>query len=255
VHDERGEAGEPGLIMPVSGLSALPGASGKSGCPARIGGPGAQRRARRGRAPALFTGVLLFVFVQGRLFPAGEDALSEYRLGNYERAAEICKRELEANPGNTESYIVLCRSLLRAGRYNEAAAYAEKAFALGKYDVRVIEILGEVNFYLGKNADALNYFREYVKLAPEGQRIETVYYFMGELYIRAGRFRYADIAFSTALHYLPGNARWWARAGYAREMSGEFREALDAYKKALALDESLQDAKTGINRTMSALQR
>jgi len=203
---------------------------------------------------AMLFSIVLMIFSQSKAI-AQEDALAEYRNGNYERAAEICKNEIRQTPNNVESYIVLCWSLLHLGRYNEAVSYADKAYSLSKYDVRVIEIMGEVNYYQGKNESALNYFQEYVNLAPEGQRIETVYYLMGEIYIRMGYFHYADIAISTALHYLPKNARWWVRAGYAREMSGELREAIAAYQQALKLDRNLSDAKIGLDRATASLRR
>jgi cytochrome c-type biogenesis protein CcmH/NrfG len=47
--------------------------------------------------------------------------------------------------------------------------------------------------------------------------VGIAYYYMGEIYLRLGRFGHADIAFSTALQYSSGNAKWWARLGYARE--------------------------------------
>jgi len=205
------------------------------------------------RLTMLFSTALMILSQTNAL--AEEDALIEYRKGNYEKAVEICKNEIKSTPNNVDSYVVLCWSLLHLGRYYEAVPYADKAYSLSKYDVRVIEIMGEVNYYQGKNRNALNYFQEYVNLAPEGQRIETVYFFMGEIYIRMGYFHYADIAISTALHYLPKNALWWVRAGYAREMSGEIMEAIVAYKNALALNSSLSDAKIGINRATSALRR
>jgi hypothetical protein len=44
------------------------------------------------------------------------DALVEYRLGNYERAVQICRGEIEFNSSNMESHVVICWSLLRLGR-------------------------------------------------------------------------------------------------------------------------------------------
>ncbi|MDR3325347.1 MAG: tetratricopeptide repeat protein [Spirochaetaceae bacterium] len=183
------------------------------------------------------------------------DALTEYRNGAFNAAIEICHREIALQPDNLESYVVLCWSLLRLGRYPEAAAGAEKAAALNRYDVRVIEIQGELDYYRGRNDSALLHFQEYVNLAPEGTRIETVYYFIGEIYIRLGRFRHADIALSTALHYVPGNPRWWTRLAYAREMSGDAQAAAQAYKTALDLDGSISDAARGLERQRAALER
>jgi tetratricopeptide (TPR) repeat protein len=217
-------------------------------------------------APAVFGRpkapvILLFFFLA---FLGGEaafaqirpDALAEYRNGNYERAVSICMSEIAANPANLESHVVICWSLIRLGRYRDAMTYARAGWNLGRYDVRIIEILGEINYYEGQNNEALQYFQEYVNLAPEGQRIDMVYYFVGEIYIRLGRFRHADIALSTAVHWVPGNAAWWIRLAYARESAGDLgdlSDAITAYEKALSLDSRLADARRGLERVRRAM--
>jgi len=97
------------------------------------------------------------------------------------------------------------------------------------------------------------YFQEYVNLAPQGARINTVYYYTGEIYIRQGSFRRADIALTTAVYYMPRNASWWARLAYARESAGEIREAINAYEKALSLNSGLTDARKGLDRARARL--
>jgi predicted Zn-dependent protease len=176
------------------------------------------------------------------------DALAEYRANNFERAVQICRDEINENPNNIESHVVICWSLIRLNRYEEALRYARSGRAIHRFDIRITEILGEVHYYQGLNNEALQYFQEYVSLAPEGQRIEMVYYFMGEIYIRQGRFRYADIALTTAVHWVPGNAAWWVRLAYARENAGDLSSALEAYERALSLNSQLTDAQRGIDR-------
>jgi tetratricopeptide (TPR) repeat protein len=205
-----------------------------------------------------FSGLLLIIFpLAGAFTQTRPDALVEYRNGNYERAVEICVNELRENKNNRESYVVICWSLIQLGRYEEARNYALEARSISRYDPRIIEILGEVSYFQGRNSEALQYFQEYVNLAPESGRIETVYYYMGEIYIRLGRFRHADIALSTAVHYMPGNAAWWSRLAYARESAGrsvdDLQEALAAYERALALNPQLPDARRGIERIRQAL--
>jgi tetratricopeptide (TPR) repeat protein len=181
------------------------------------------------------------------------DALKEYTDGNFERAVVICQNELKANPKNLESYVVICWSLIQLNRYSEALGYAEKGRALSRYDLRITEILGELAYYEGRNSEALQYFQDYINLNPNGQRIDKVYYFMGEIYIRLGHFRHADIALSTAVYWMPGNAAWWARLAYARENAGELTESVTAYEKALSLDPQLADARRGLYRVRQTL--
>jgi tetratricopeptide (TPR) repeat protein len=203
-----------------------------------------------------FFWVLLFsvpVFSQTPL--PKPDALVEYRNGNYDRAVEICTAEIAEDVYSGESYIVICWALIQLSRYEEAVAFARTARNINRYDPRVAEILGEISFYEGRNGEALQYFQEYINLAPEGSRIQNVYYFMGEIYIRQGRFRHADIALSLAIHWQPGNALWLARLAYSQEKSGDYQEAASSYKKALAIDAKLFDALRGLERTSQALRR
>jgi len=180
------------------------------------------------------------------------DALAEYRAGNYDRAIQICRAEIDESPGNLEAHIVICWSLIRLSRYEEALRFARSGRALSRYDVRLAEIMGEIHFFQGMNNEALQYFQEYASLAPEGQRIDSVYYYMGEIYIRQGKFRHADIALSTAVHWVPGNAAWWVRLAYTRENAGDLSSAIEAYERALSLNPQLSDAQRGLDRIRRA---
>jgi tetratricopeptide (TPR) repeat protein len=175
------------------------------------------------------------------------DALQMYLDGDFEGAIEVCLAELEALPRNMDSYVVMGWCLLELGRYEEALARSEDALAIAPYDPRIIEIAAEARFYLGKNAEALRGFEQYVFLTgAAGGRIAQVYYLMGEIFIRLGQYNNADIAFSTALHHNEKIALWWARLGYAREMGGLYEWALEAYENALRLNPILEQAANGL---------
>ena len=198
---------------------------------------------------------LLFIFPLNISAQATPDALAEYRAGNFERAVSICREEIAENPNNLESHVVICWSLIRLNRFEEALRFARAGRALHRFDVRITQILGEIHFYQGRNNEALQYLQEYASAAPEGARIDQVYYLMGEIYIRQGKFRHADIALSTAVHWVPGNAAWWVRLAYTRESAGDLSSAIEAYERALSLNSQLADAQRGIERirrTMSA---
>ncbi|GHU84078.1 hypothetical protein FACS189473_0330 [Spirochaetia bacterium] len=206
---------------------------------------------------AVFWGFFGFLVVAPAVFgqQARPDALLEYRNGNYEASVAICKNEIRINRNNLDAHVVICWSLIKLNRYDEARTYAATGRTLSRYDIRIIEILGEVSYFQGQNNDALQYFQEYINLAPEGGRIETVYYYIGEIYIRLGRFRHADIALSTAVHYTPGNAAWWSRLAYARESAGDLPQAITAYERALSLNSQLSDARRGLDRAHQSLGR
>jgi tetratricopeptide (TPR) repeat protein len=182
------------------------------------------------------------------------DALVLYQQGEYEAAIEVCKAELAVMPKRMDAYVVMGWSYLKLNRYDEALEAGQEAYAVSPADYRVIEILGEAHFYKGDNLEALRYFEQYVAIAPEGDRIDIVYYLMGEIFIRLGEFNHADIALTTALYHSPNVAKWWARLGYAREMASDFSWAIDAYRKALQLNATFTEAERGIERVREKME-
>lgn len=48
--------------------------------------------------------------------------------------------------------------------------------------------------------------------------------------------------------------RWWIRLGYAREMAGNYYQAVEAYDEALRLNSSSVDAERGRSRVSAKLQ-
>ncbi len=181
------------------------------------------------------------------------DAVELYRTGDYEGAIEVCRKELEEMPNRMDAHAVLGWSLMKLRRYQEALEASQEAFQISRYDPRIIETAGEALFYLGRQVEALRYFEEYAAISPTGGRIDSVYYFMGEIFIQQGRYNNADIALSTALYHSPNVADWWARLGYAREKGEDFQWSLEAYNRALALNPNLVDAVRGRSRVEQQL--
>ncbi len=181
------------------------------------------------------------------------DALVLYRQERYSESINVCLAEIEENDRNVESYVVLCWSLVKAGRYEEAETWSARGRDISRYDPRLIEIAGEALYYQGKNERALELFQEYVAYAATGARMTDVYDFMGSIFLRMGKYRHADIAFSAALQYDSLSPERWVQAGYAREMAEEFRYSLEAYDRALAISPNDRDAARGRARVISKM--
>ena len=177
-----------------------------------------------------------------------QDALVLYHNGKYKESIQVCEEELKENPNRIESYVVMCWSLVKNKQYAEAEQRATEGLVISPYDYRLIEILGEAKYYLGKNTGAMEQFQKYVAGAESGSRVGSAYYFMGEIYIRQGRYQHADISLSTAVKKEPLIDNWWIRLGYAREMAGNYLESLNAYDEALRLNSSSVDASRGRDR-------
>ena len=186
---------------------------------------------------------------------AKQDALVLYHNGKYREAVQVCEDELKENPNRVESYVVMCWALVKNKQYAEAEERASEGLVVSPYDLRLIEVLGEAKYYLGKNTGAMEQFRKYVASAPEsGSRVGVAYYYMGEIFIRQARYQHADIALSSAVKKEPLLDTWWVRLGYAREMAGNYYESVAAYDEALRLNSSSVEASRGRERVSTKLQ-
>lgn len=183
-----------------------------------------------------------------------QDALVLYRNAHYAEAIEICEAEIAANPDRIDSYVVLCWSLVGNKQYSEAQVRALEGLKISAYDIRLIEILAEAYYKLGKNSAAMEQFQRYVSMASSSApRIGVAYYYMGEIYIRLARYQHADIAFSMAVLKEPQLDRWWCRLGYAREMAKSYTKSIEAYNESLKLNPSNVDAERGKQRVEAKL--
>lgn len=200
--------------------------------------------------------LILFLFVPSLYAQSGKpDALKLYREGNYKDSIAVCEEEITANPTNMDSHAVLCWALVANKQYNEAEQRATEARKINQYDIRLMEVLGEAKYYLGKNNEALAMFQRYIANSSEAAaRIGTAYYYMGEIYIRQAKYQHADISFTAAVHTEPTVDYWWTRCGYAREMAGSLESALAAYSKAIELNPNQADAARGKERVSARLR-
>lgn len=183
------------------------------------------------------------------------DALKLYREGKYPESIAVCIQEIQENPDNLDSYVVLCWGLVSNRQYSEAEYWAEKGRQVSKYDPRLVESQAEAKYFQGQNAAALALFQEYISLVPSsGSRYGEAYYYMGEIYIRQSKFNHADIAFTQAVKTEPLKDYWWTRLGYAREMAKNYSISLEAYDQALSLNPYRAEAKNGKERVSKFLQ-
>ncbi|MBD5399805.1 MAG: tetratricopeptide repeat protein [Treponemataceae bacterium] len=203
-----------------------------------------------------FFAVAVLILLPSIVFSQSKkDALVLYRNGNYAEAIAVCEQELVENPSRLESYVVMCWALVRNKQYSEAEQRALEGLEISSYDLRLIEILAEARYYLGKNNGALEQFQRYVSAASKNAtRLGYAYYYMGEIYVRQARYQHADIALTAAVKNEPTYGGWWVRLGYVREMAKNYYEAVNAYDEALRLNPQSIEAERGRARVSAKIQ-
>lgn len=179
----------------------------------------------------------------------GLDIIGRYEDANksYTEAVRICKQELQINPKNMDSYAVYSWCLFRLKRYAETASVCSEALKIAN-DPRIIETLGEANFYLGNYKESLKNMETYIDMSPDGERISVAHFFVGEIYRIAGKYNKADIAYSISVHLQPGNALWWYKLGIVREAANEKQSAAEAFHTALKLKPDYKEVMEAIKR-------
>lgn len=198
---------------------------------------------------------IFFIFSFEVFAQVKQDALVLYHNGKYKESVQVCEEELKENPNRIESYVVMCWALLKNKQYAEAEQRATEGLEISPYDLRLIESLGESKYFLGKNQSAMEQFQRYVANASESAaRLGTAYYYMGEIFIKQARYQHADIALSSAVKKEPLLDSWWIRLGYAREMAGNYPEAVVAYDEALKLNSSSYEASRGRERVSAKIR-
>lgn len=202
--------------------------------------------------------VLLFLLLSLSLmtFAQKADALKLYNEGKYKEAVAVCEQEIAVSPNNMNSWVVLCWALVANRQYVEAERRSTEARQINNYDLRVIEVQAEAKFYTGKYNEALVLFQRYVATVQENSnnRLGRAYYFMGEIYTKQEKYHYADIAYTTAVHIEELRDLWWGKLGYAREKTGDWKNAIAAYDKALQLNPYQQMAVDGKARCKAHVQ-
>jgi tetratricopeptide (TPR) repeat protein len=194
----------------------------------------------------------LALFRQGRdLETAGKAADAQAKFA---QSVSICDKELAADPSRIEAYVVKGWSLFRLGRHAEVVSTGQAGLKVA-FDARLVEVMGESYYYLGRMEDCLRSLQKYVEVVGEtGDRGPTAYFYMGEAYLRLKKYSHADMAYSTAVRRDANMPRWWFRLGSACEYLGEWKRAYDAYAKAISLSPAYKEALDAQARVKPKLQ-
>jgi tetratricopeptide (TPR) repeat protein len=162
---------------------------------------------------------------------------------------DLIEKLLLAEPDNYDFIHLKSWNLFRLGRHEEVVSLAQKSIQTVR-DYRIIEVMAESLYFLGRNEEALAQFASYIELAPStDERMSSAYYYVGECYIRLKKFEHADIALSTATMLEKNMYYWWYRLGYVKEILGQYKRAYEIFGKALELNKGYrfaQDARARV---------
>jgi len=185
-------------------------------------------------------------------YHTGRNLESSGRIGEaeyyYSEAVRIANGEISRNTASRETYTALTWALQRQRKYQDVVTWGERGLRLFADEYRIMETMGEAYFYLNEYDESLRFMQRYTNNVPQGERTSVAYFFIGEIYRFRGKYRHADIAYTTAVRLEPNVALWWYRLGSVREAMRDLTQAASAYERALALNPEYAEAESGLGR-------
>lgn len=175
-----------------------------------------------------------------------EDALTAYRT-----AATM-------QPEDPEIQLALAQALTRLGRFAEAIRHGERAVALAP-DLRLAHLhLAEAYRSAGRWADAAETALVALRLAPDDRDVRTIAaQALAELAVRRPRHERerALVELSRARELAPADAGIAFTEGNGWAAAGEFHAAIEAYRRALAIDATLVAARNNLANALLIVGR
>ncbi|MGQ0734906.1 MAG: tetratricopeptide repeat protein [Acidobacteriota bacterium] len=152
--------------------------------------------------------------------------------GKAEDAIRALNTAIALQPSSLEAHRLLARILAERGRIDEAIAELQHAIALGPDAWSTHYALAFVYYNAGQYEKALPPLRRVTELQPD---FASTYSLLGAVHHRLGEIPRAVGYYEHAVR-VGANAAALANLGTIYYAAGRFRESLDAFLKAIAID-------------------
>jgi Flp pilus assembly protein TadD len=174
--------------------------------------------------------------------------LAAWKAGDRGTAERALERSVELEPDNVKALVNLGRVLLEDGRAEEAETHLQRAADVSPDSEDVWRVLGNVQAELGETDMAAESYR--VALGLNGEDSWSMNN-LGLVMIRLGRYEEALGPLARAVELKPGSPVFQNNLGVALERSGYLVAAAEAYRSAMAADNSYHKAATSLERVES----
>jgi Tfp pilus assembly protein PilF len=164
--------------------------------------------------------------------------------GYYDQAAAAYSKALEANAADMAARHGLAEAQRLAGKFDSAAENYRRLMEVSEWKPRAIEGFARIDFAKGDRAAALEKFSTAVK---EDQWAWKSWLAIAQLNDLSGDWAKADEAYGMALAATKEPAAVYNNHGVSLLARGHAVAAADLFRKALAADPKLVQAKTNID--------
>jgi len=167
------------------------------------------------------------------------DVITRYRAGDYDGAIAICEENIRRRPTMSLSYLQLAYLERMRGRLDRAIQAAKQAVDLQPLDAESISLYGAYLTEAGRHREAMAFLQPYVKnTAPDIDVLTALAMAQAHL----GRRDEALATFARAREVDPSNAMVLVNAGTVYLMAGERVRARQAFEAALDIDQEVARA-------------
>ncbi len=166
-----------------------------------------------------------------------------------ERALLDAKEEVQRNPRNPQARIKLARVYIGIGKHEDAVKTLKSALNIDPDNIEALYLLGVAYYEAGELSNSLHYLKKAARVkdgfAPQ---YSLVYFQMGNVYFKAGKYEDAAKAYKKAIAFEPEAADYVYALGQAYEKMGNTEEAIKAYKGVLKFIPDDERAKKALQR-------
>ena len=174
--------------------------------------------------------------------------LSAWKADDNDKAEIAFEQALELDPKHVKSWLNLSRVLLDSERAEGALVKIDEALSIDPNSGVARRLKGRAYHQLGRMDEAIESYRE--ALLVDGQDVWSMNN-MGLIMIEQERFDEAAPPLARAVEIKDDVAIFQNNLGIALERTGHFRAAEEAYKAALAVDETHERAFVSLGRVES----
>ena len=158
-----------------------------------------------------------------------ELARSYWEEGRPDKARETIKAGLQKFPGQGDLVRHLARLSIEQDRLDNATSLLSVYLRKHGGDPQTVADLAQIFLREERYAKA----RELLQSVPKDRRTPQIHYLLGQTYLEQGRPERAIPDFRASVEADPNYLQAWAQLGYAREESGDYAQAKQAYSVLL----------------------
>ena len=174
------------------------------------------------------------------------------RAGDLAEAERLYRQAVSLDPKSARSHFTLGYSLREQGKSAEAIPVLQAALSIAPDLADAHYVLGTIDQEEGRADSAIGHFRRAIDLDPFNT---FAHQDLCRAYVLAGRLDLADAVLARGLAHNPDAADLHLLTGNVRDQQSRFREAVDAYDRALHIAPESPEALSNRGQSLMSLAR